>query len=278
MRVAEIWNYPVKSMIGERVHRARLTPLGIAGDRNWAVRDDERGGIRGAKKIAELMLFAAETQPDGSVLITLPDGGTVSTADADRDQRISAALEHEVALVALAPPDDLDHYRRGAPDSDDPLVELREIFGRDEDEPFPDLSIFPPEIMEFESPLGTHHDAFPLLILTSSALRAMAVALPESVIDIRRFRPSIVVDTGLAPGNPEFDWVGQRIRIGDAVLEIPAPCPRCVMVTREVTPEIPADRAVLRHIIQELDQNLGVYANVTTPGTISERDELVLLD
>jgi uncharacterized protein YcbX len=277
VRVAQIWNYPVKSMIGEQVASARLTPLGIAGDRYWAIHDDERGGIRGAKKIGALMRFAAESQSDGAVRITLPDGGTVLTTDDDRDERISAALDHRVTLQSLAPPEDLEHYRRGAPDSDDPLVELREIFGRDEDEPFPDFSVFPPEIMEFESPLGTHHDAFPLLVLTTSALQSLADALPDSVIDIRRFRPSLVVDTGTAPGNPEFDWIGQRLRIGDVELEVPAPCPRCVMVTREVTESIPDDRAVLRHIIRELDQNLGVYATVATPGTMRLGDPVELL-
>ena len=54
------------------------------------------------------------------------------------------------------PADDLEHYRRGAPDSDDVVAELRGIFGREDDEPFPDFSVFPPEIVEFESPPGTY--------------------------------------------------------------------------------------------------------------------------
>lgn len=33
MHVAELWRYPVKSMAGERLQEARLTPLGIEGDR-----------------------------------------------------------------------------------------------------------------------------------------------------------------------------------------------------------------------------------------------------
>ncbi len=33
MYVKEIWRYPVKSMAGERLERAAITPLGIAGDR-----------------------------------------------------------------------------------------------------------------------------------------------------------------------------------------------------------------------------------------------------
>lgn len=277
MRLTEIWNYPVKSMIGERVGEADVGPTGIRGDRHWAVRDEVKGGIRGAKKFGDLMQFTAVRRPDGSVLITLPDGTTVGTSDDDRDRRLSAALGHEVTLQQLAPPDDLDHYRRGAPDSDDVVVELRSIFGREDDEPFPDFGIFPPEIVEFESPPGTHHDAFPLLLLSTSALRSLAEALPGSVIDERRFRPSLVIDTGDEPGHPEFSWVGQRLRIGEVKLDVAAACPRCVMVTRAVDDTLPADREVLRHIVRDLDQNVGVYATVVTPGTVREGDEVTLL-
>ena len=47
------------------------------------------------------------------------------------------------------------------------------------------------------------------------------------------------------------------------------------MVTREVA-ELPVDRSVLRTIVREADQNLGVYATIVTPGTIREGDLLTL--
>lgn len=276
MQVTQLWRYPVKSMIGEPVDTVTLDELGVVGDRTWAARDLERGGIRGAKKIGSLMQLAARDLGDGVVEITLPGGATVTTRDADVDERVSAALDHPVRLEALRPADDLDHYRRGEPDSDDMLVELRDIFGRDEDEPLPDLMQFPPEIVEFESPPGTYYDAFPLLVMTESALRALAAALPESVIDVRRFRPSIVVDAGEVDGHPEFDWVGRTARVGSVELQIVGPCPRCVMVTREIDDAVPADRAVLRHIVRELDQNVGVYASVTAPGSLRVGDTFTL--
>lgn len=273
MRVEQLWQYPVKSMVGGTVPTATVDELGLIGDRQWAVRDLERGGIRGAKKIGELMQMSAEYTGDvNTVAITLPDGTVVRSDDANVDDVVSAALGHRVRLEALAPASDVDHYRRGPADSDDFMAELRGVFGRDEDEPLPDLSIFPPVIMEFESPPGTYYDVFPLMLMTTSALRSLGAALPDSVVDVRRFRPSLVIDSGDADGHPEFDWVGRSVRIGEVELAIPAACPRCVMVTRAVGTDVPADRAVLRHVVRDLGQNVGVYATVTRPGTIRVGD------
>jgi hypothetical protein len=46
------------------------------------------------------------------------------------------------------------------------------------------------------------------------------------------------------------------------------------MVTRQINDEIPADGAVLRHIVRDLDQNLGVYATIVTPGSVAVGDAL----
>jgi uncharacterized protein YcbX len=150
------------------------------------------------------------------------------------------------------------------------------MFGRDEDEPLPDFSKFPEILAEFESPPGTYVDAYPLMVMTTSALRSLAAALPESRIDVRRFRPNLVVDTGDLPGHPEFEWVGKQFAIGSAVISVVETCPRCVMVTREVSADVPADRAVLRHIVKDLGQDVGVYATVVRPGQITAGDELRL--
>ena len=50
------------------------------------------------------------------------------------------------------------------------------------------------------------------------------------------------------------------------------------MVTREIDEHVPSDRSVLRHIIRELDQNLGVYAPIVEPGTVALNDNFALID
>ena len=279
MRLSQIWTYPVKSMVGETISSCELNDLGIVGDRIWATRDLERGGIRGAKKIGGLMQFSAERVDPAlrTVKITAPNGESFLTNEADSSDKLSSLLGHRVVLEELPDASDVEHFRRGPSDTDDVLAEMRAVFGRTEDEPLPDFSIFPPEVMEFESPVGTHHDCYPLMVMTTSALAAMKAAVPNSVVDVKRFRPSLVVDSGDVDGHLEFQWKNKHIAIGSAVIEILDPCPRCVMVTRAINNDIPEDRAVLRHIVRDLNQSVGVYARVLSPGKCSVGDEVRFL-
>ena len=275
MQLDQIWQYPVKSMRGSTITHGTLADNGVVGDRMWALRDDERGAIASARRLKSLSRLEASFDGDSNgVTIRLPDGSTVRDSDADVNARISAALDHQVSLCAKEPVSNLDHYRRGRPDSDDMMVELRSIFGRVDDEPLPDLSIFPPEMLEFEYPPGNYFDCYPLMIMSTSALAALREALPNSAIDERRFRPSLVIDTGDEAGHPEFEWVGRRIAIGGTEVQILSGCPRCAAIANEFAPELPRDSAVLRHVVRDLDQNVGVYATVVRTGPISIGDSV----
>ena len=279
-----IRRYPVKSMGGERLDATRVAAGGLPGDRAWAVRDEVRGGIRGAKKIPALMAlrarYAEPPHASGSspAEITLPDGTRLGTGDPDVNARLSKALGHEVSLWPLVPADTLDHYRRGAPTHDDMEQELRAIFGRTPDEPLPDLSVFPPEILAFESPPGTYFDAFPLLLLSRASLAAMRGRSPGSVVDERRCRPNqLLADTDPADPFPEHAWAGRRLRAGEAVLRATVACPRCVMTTHGFE-DLPKDPGVMRALVREAGGNLGLYASVETPGRVRVGDALELLD
>ena len=278
----EIRRYPVKGMDGELLEQVDLSAGGLPGDRAWAVRDEVRGGIRGGKKIPQLMQlkarYAASPAAEGSspAEITLPDGTTVATGHREINAILSQAIDHEVSLWPLLPADALDHYRRGAPSHDDMETELRAIFGRTPDEPLPDLSVFSPEVMEFESPPGTYFDAFPLLFISQASLAELSRLAPDSLFDLRRFRPNFVVgDTGDEPF-PERAWCGKRVAIGDAVIEITIECPRCVMTTHGFD-DIPKDPGVMRTLVKQAGGNLGVYAKIETPARVRVGDAIELL-
>jgi len=282
-RVVEVWRYPVKSMAGESLAGAVLGRLGIPGDRGWALRDEAAGEIRGAKKLPVLMRCRAryDEEPSGArvpaATMTLPDGSELRCDAADVHARLSALVGRAVTLWPLQPAEQRDHYRRGLPDHADMDTELREIFARLPDEPLPDLSVLPPELFEFTSPLGTYFDAFPIHLLTTASLRALAARTPAAQFDRRRFRPNLLVDPlDGASGLIEFDWCGRRLRVGGAVLSITMRAMRCGMTTQAVD-ELPKDPSVLRTIVRDADQNLGVYASVEEAGPVAVGDSVELI-
>lgn len=68
MRVQEIWRYPVKSMAGERLQSARLTALGIDGDRIVQVQDAQ-GRTLTSRTHPGLLGFHATLDHSGHPLI-----------------------------------------------------------------------------------------------------------------------------------------------------------------------------------------------------------------
>jgi uncharacterized protein len=272
-----LWRYPAKSLMGDRFPSLHVDERGVVGDRMWAVRDEVRGGIRGAKKIGGLMRLRARYVeeprsggPPPPIEVTSPDGQRVRSDDPDADERLSRFLDHRVTLCPLRPATDLAHYRRGAPDTDDFDAELRAIFGREQDEPLPSFEGLPLDVLvEYESPPGTYFDAYPIHLVTDRSLATLAALAPGSEFDVRRFRPNVVVavEPDVDEDFPEQTWLGRKVRAGDVELEVTAACPRCVMVTRDFD-DLPEDQQVLRTIVRHADQNIGVYANVVRPGTL----------
>ncbi len=304
--VREIWRYPVKSMSGERLDDCTVTAAGVLGDRGWALRDDTAGEIRGAKKWPVLMQCTARyrepptaAQRCPHVDITLPDGSRIGSDAVDVAGRLSQLVGRPVSLWPLQPASNKAHYRRAQPGA--ALIgllsrsqtfrrlfqtlarhtsleaELRRDFSREPDEPIPDLSVFPAELFEFASPPGTYFDAFPLHLLTTASLAAMARLNPGAAWDVRRFRPNLLIATADgSEGLVESTWCGRVLRIGDVQVRCELPAPRCGMTTRAQV-DLPQDPSVLRTIVRDARQNLGVYAASSAAGRVTVGDVVELL-
>jgi uncharacterized protein YcbX len=273
--VATVYRYPVKSMMGETLSEADIGEAGIPGDRGWAVRDEKRGGIRGGKKIPQLMTLAAKSGT-AAPLITAADGNSASASYERINDWLSDKLNHPVTLWPLLPANQLDHYRRGAPDTEDFEQELRAVFGRLPDEPLPDLAGFE-ELLEFESPPGTYFDAFPISIISQQSLNTMNQLEGESRFDVRRFRPNLLVDV---PGSdhpfPEQAWVGKTLAIGTVTLKIDTTCPRCAMTTHGFD-DLPQDPQIMRKLVANSEGNLGIYASVVKVGKVATGDSVTVM-
>ena len=68
MNIAEIWRYPVKTMAGERLQRARIGPLGIEGDRVVHV-EDASGRVITSRTHPRFLGHKGSLGPDGEPLV-----------------------------------------------------------------------------------------------------------------------------------------------------------------------------------------------------------------
>ncbi|MGD9602619.1 MAG: MOSC domain-containing protein [Gammaproteobacteria bacterium] len=282
--VKQIWRFPVKSMQGSTVPSARVTSLGLVGDRCWAMRDERRQEVQWGKLYPQLMLCAAryrEEPREGAVStvdITFPDGEVLGSDDPRIHAKLSALCGTRASLWPLQPASNRDFYKRYKPDAERWVAEITAAFAREPGEPIPDFSQFPEVLMDYVSVPGTFFDNEELHLLTTASLAAMHDRNPMAAWDVRRFRPNLFVETtpdqrGLA----EQAWLGRILRIGDAEIQVSAPTPRCGMTVRPQA-ELPFDKTILRTIVREGEQNLGVGAHVRQAGTIRAGDPVVLLD
>lgn len=106
LRVAELWRYPVKSMLGERCESVCIEPRGVQGDRLFATRDGQ-GKLGSGKhtrrfrRIDGLFGFRAHCRADVP-LIRFPDGREMDGNDPSIHEALSDALGLPVTLAREA--------------------------------------------------------------------------------------------------------------------------------------------------------------------------------
>jgi uncharacterized protein YcbX len=265
-------------MRGERLDRCMIGNKGIKGDRGWAVRDDAVKEIRSGRTLPKLLdcsaiyLTEPQDEPYPAAMITLPDGTELPSDSDEINGRLSDWVGKPVSVWPIQPPENTEHYRRLPMDE----ATLRKEFAREPGEPIPDLSQFPEILMQYVSVPGTYFDVTPIQLLTTSSLAFLQSRNPDADWSTLRFRPNIVIDTGDELGLIENTWIGKNIRLGDAELACDAPSPRCAITIHSQGDVIARDPTILRTIVKESDQNLGLYCNVCKPGIIRTGDEVIL--
>ena len=236
LRVSEIWRFPVKSLLGERLERAEVGPDGVTGDRGWALFDVATGFGLTARRVPELLFAAGRLRPDGRVEVVLPDG----TATAD-DGVLSAWAGRSVALR----PATAVHGARRYENPDD--AEEEETARWD----------------PFAGADGAFHD-------NADARVTLVSTGTLGGWDRRRFRANVVLD-----GAGEDELVGRRVRVGGVALDVLRRVPRCVMTTRPQAGGIGRDTAVLKTIHRDRGGALAVGALVARPGVLAVGDAVL---
>lgn len=277
--VREIWRYPVKGMAGEPLESCTVSEQGIAGDRTWAVRDVAREEVQSCKTRPQLLTCSARAREkdDRHVVITWPDGAVLDSDDPRIHEALSSLIGQESTLEPLRPATDRDFYRRHKRDGHTWFRELAATFERESGEPLPDFDLGNQEFTDFVSRPGTFFLVTPLHLLTTNSLAYLAERNPEGDWDARRFRANFVIEPEVGQdGLTEQSWVGQRLVMGEIEMSCVSPAPRCGAITR-AQQDFGVDTGILRTVVNEANQNVGVYAETITSGEIRVGDKVRLI-
>lgn len=117
-------------------------------------------------------------------------------------------------------------------------------------------------------------DTLPLSLITTRTVESLG-ALLGTDLNVRRFRPNLVIEAFGAAAFLEDQWVGRALRVGTTRMRIDARDKRCVVVNVDpVTGR--RDPSVLRAIAAHRETRLGVYGSTVRPGRVAVGDSVVL--
>ena len=264
--VGDLWRYPIKSMLGERLERLELETRGVVGDRGYALWDGQAQRVASAKnprRWADLLAYAARYlgepragEPLPPVAVRGPFGGpgapveTLHSDDPALAGRLSARLGRAVTLLDQPPAGaSLDQYW--------PVVPGRALQDA---------------TAELVLPEGTFFDSCPIHALSTATLAELRRLEPSLDFAVERFRPNLVIDTGAATGFVEERWLGGVLAIGEGPrLRVDSECPRCVITTL-AQGGLPEDLEILRATARHNQVVAGIRLSVLTPGVVTVGD------
>lgn len=247
---------PVKGLALHHPDSVDVRTTGVVGDRLFYV-VDERDALYSIAKTGAFVGIHAEFDPDSAVL-RLVEGDEVLAEGA-----VVPSAEHSANFFAFKQV--AGHLVPGAWDT-----VLSERAGR------------ALRLVRADRADGAH-DVAAVTLLGDASTRRLAEQAGVAAVDGRRFRMLIEFD-GAAP-HAEDGWLGQRLQIGTAVLEVGGPVQRCAGTTRNPdsggvdlrTLALIGDYRGRQDSIFGLGFNFGVYATVAVEGRMRVGDAVDLL-
>lgn len=138
----------------------------------------------------------------------------------------------------------------------------------------------PIRVIRCDRPGGTRRGN-PTSIISDGSLRELAHHAGVESVDGRRFR--MLIDLEDAEPHEEDTWIGHRIALGDAVLQVTRPDARCAITTQDPstgTRDLDTLRTLIayRGLREGKHADFGVLADVAQPGRIRVGDSVTVLD
>ena len=231
MQVHSLYVYPVKSLAGIQVSSFQMDDFGPAGDRRWMIVDAEREFVT-QRSNPELAKVRTRLEA-GQVFVDIPGEGEFPLVPGAEECRVRVWRDWEKAVYgASGASDALSRYCGQT---------FRFVYMPDETFRRVDAS----RVTEYRR--VSFADGFPFLITNLASLEELNSRL-DNAVDMRRFRPNIVVE-GAAPWD-EDAWVS--LVIGNTAFSLVKPCSRCVVTT------VDPDRGTKSGDLQPL-RELGTY-------------------
>lgn len=210
--LAEIFIHPVKSCAPLGVAQAIVHERGLEHDRRWMLVDPD-GRFLTARQLPRLLLVEASPEIDG-LKLEAPGMPCLSVGSNDPATLLPVSV-WKSELQALAAGSEADAWCSDFLGQPVRLVHM----GPDIVRPVTSSRAQPGDEVSFA-------DSMPLLLVSRASLDALNEKLDQPV-DIRRFRPNLVVDG--VPPHAEDGW--KTVRIGEVQFDVAKPCARCAMVT-----------------------------------------------
>lgn len=238
---------PVKGLALSHPEEVVVTRTGVPENRRFFLVEENGKLVRGTRP-SPLFQVRAETDPDGSRLrLEFPDG---------------LVLDEPVRLGAPRVTPFWERPVRGHVVEGPWSAVLSDLLGR------------PVELRRADEPGGGFDDS-PVSLLSEASLDELARTVGESEVDGRRFRMLVHV-ADCAPLEEE-SWIGRRVLLGEAVVRVTKPDPRCAMTTRNPeTGERDFDTLAAirgyRGLRNGKHLDFGVYADVEEPGRVRVGD------
>ena len=124
-------------------------------------------------------------------------------------------------------------------------------------------------------------DEFPVSVLSRASVERLSSEMGMSgdeCLATDRFRPTLLLDG--CEAHQEDGWMNRPITVGDAIVRVLAPDPRCAIIdqhpdTGETDNEVV--RSILGYRPNPAAAFFGVYGLVEKPGTVSVGDEVGVL-